>query len=468
MAGSVTLATELAAFAVGLDERAVPPSVKDAAKLHTLDLIGTALASYGIGEGEYAVAASLELGGAGGATVIGKSLGRPPAVAALANGTLAHSIEFDDTHTDSITHISAVVVPAALATAEVARRSGQDTIMAIVVGTEAVARIGATASPSYMRTGFHPTSVCGVFGAALAACRLRRLNERQTVDAMGIAGSFASGLFEYLSDGSRTKAIHAGWAAHAGITSATLAEAGADGPASVLEGPHGVFSSHFRLDANGAAHEWDLGSRWETTSMTFKPYPACHFINGALDAARVLLARGLDIDDIDSIKVAVPAPAIPLVLEPVHHKVQPRTPFEAKFSLQFSLAAMLVDGQVTVATYSRERLGDGRLHELAALVQHDVEEFPSYPATLPARLTISLRDGSTMEEVSPGGSQAAQPPTVDDIVTKFRSNADLALDRESRELLEATILNLDGIQDVCDAFMTLRKAAIGARCKEAS
>jgi len=453
-----SLSRRLAAFATQLTYEQLPAHVVEAAKLHLLDLVGTALAAHGSGAGTYAASASLELGGAGGASVIGQRDGRPAAVAALANGTLAHAIEFDDTHTASICHISAVVVPAALAVAETHARSGRELLAAIVAGNEVVARVGADAAPAYMETGFHPTSVCGVFGATAAAARLRGLTADQTAHALGIAGSFAGGLFEYLGDGAATKSVHGGWAAHAGVSAAALAACGGDGPAGVLEGRFGLYATHFRLDERDAlGADWELGTRWETPAMSFKPYPACHFIAGALDAARLLLADGLEADAIEQVVVAVPVAAVPLVCEPRASKLRPRTPFEAKFSLPYSLASLLVHGSLDVATYRPERLLDERVLALAERIRHQVEDFPHYPDVLPARVTVTRHDGGVVSELSPDGP-LAPPFTDDDVRRKFRGNAALALTETDLGALEAGLSRVENARDLHDLLGPLRRA----------
>jgi 2-methylcitrate dehydratase PrpD len=458
MTATGSLSRRLAAFATDLGDDQPPAEVVASAKLHVLDLVGTALAAHGSGAGTSAAAASAALGGSGAASVVGHADGRPAAVAALANGTLAHAIEFDDTHTPSICHISAVVVPAALAMAEAHGATGRALLTAIIAGNEVVARIGADAAPSYMQTGFHPTPVCGVFGATVAAARLRGLTEDETTHALGIAGSFAGGLFEYLGDGAATKAMHGGWAAHGGIVAAELAACGGDGPEAVLEGRFGLYATHFRIEERDAlGGDWALGTRWETPAFAFKPYPACHFIAGALDAARQLLDGGLDPAAIERIVVAVPAPAVALVLEPRSGKLRPSTPFAAKFSLPYSLAALLVHGTVDVASYRPERLDDARVLALADRIDHVVEDFAHYPAVLPARVVVTLRGGEVVEALSPEGP-VAPAFTADDVCRKFRANAALALGAGDSAALETGLLALEQVDDLTALLAPLRHA----------
>jgi len=268
----------------------------------------------------------------------------------------------------------------------------------------------------------------------------------------------ASGLFEYLSDGSTTKAVNAGWAAHAGVLAAFLAEAGGDGPATVLEGRFGVLATHFRLDTSGSlGDEWGLGTRWETPAISFKPYPACHFIHSALDVARSLLDDGLDPLELDDVLVAVPKPAVPLVLEPWPDKIRPRTAFDAKFSLPYSLAAMFLRGEVGIDSYAPAAIADDHVLDLAARVRYEIEEFPSYPAALPARVTVRTRDGETLTRVRPEGDSQA-PIDEATVLSKYRLNAELALSSSDALELESALLELEEHADLSSALAPIRRA----------
>ena len=458
-AAGTALAHELAEFASGLTLDDVPQDVVVAAKLHLLDTVGCALAAHAYGGGDHVLASVKSWAGVEQASIVGYRRLLPAPAVALANGVLSHALDFDDTHTASISHVTAVVAPAGLAVAEALGASGADLVTALVAGSEIVARIGADAAPAYMQTGFHPTSVCGVFGAAAAASRLLGLDRDKTTAALGIAGSLASGIFEYLADGSTTKPLHAGWAAQGGVMAALFAESGGSGPPTVLEGRFGVFATHFRLSARGAPRpDWELGARWETLAISFKPYPACHFVHSALDAARFMLGSGLDSSDIDSVLVSVPEAAVPLVLEPHKHKRRPRTPYEAKFSLQFSLASMLKHGRVGIRTYDESRIDEPEVLDLANRVEYEVESFPDYPQVLPTRVTV--HSGGRVLATRRAPEEGALPAFgEEDVRHKFRENAELALEPEDVRVLESAILALETAPDVRAVTAPLRRAA---------
>ena len=402
---------------------------------------------------------TLAASSAGSSTVIGAADGASAASAALANGMLCHGLDFDDTHADSICHVGVVVSPSAVAVAEEQGASGRELLTALVAGSEIITRIGAAAVPGYMVRGFHPTSVSGVFGATVAAARLRGLAPAEITSALGLAGSMSAGLFAYLGDGSATKPVHAGWAAHGGIMAAELAAAGAEGPEAVFEDRFGFFAAYYGLDASRIEQQVsDLGRRFETPRIAFKPYPACHFVHSCLDAAASLLAeRPLAADEIERITVAVPDPGIPLVLEPVEAKRDPRTEYDAKFSLQYSIAALVVHGHVGVETYTEQAIRDPAVLELAARVEHVRRPFPTYPQSFPGWVRLETRTGLVLErELAHQRGGPENPMGVDEVASKFRANAALALADDAVLALESAVLALEQQHDLARCLAPLR------------
>jgi 2-methylcitrate dehydratase PrpD len=442
----MTAAERFAAWTLELDLDAVPPAVVEAAKLHVLDVLGCGLAAHGLGIGVEGRTAMSELGGEPEASVIGLDAGLPAANAAFANAMLCHGLDFDDTHSDSVSHVSTVVVPAALALAEANGSSGRDLLTAIVAGNEIVTRVGMATPGAFHERGFHPTAICGIFGATAAAAHLRGLGTADAASALGIAGSMASGLFAYLDDGTATKPIHPGWAAHGALLATRLAELGAEGPPGVLEGRFGVFHAFVGTRVDLEPQLVDLGERWETPRIAFKPYPACHFVHGSLGATASLL-DGLDPDEIEDVVVTVPEAGVSLVLEPAASKVAPRTDYEGKFSLQYSTAAMIVHGRVGLGTYTPEALADPRVLGLARKVRYETKEYESYPAAFPGGVLIRLRDGRTLEADMPYQLGAPENPMSEaQVREKFRENAALA--GGGIERLEETVLALEEAADV--------------------
>ena len=442
----MTLAERLAAFAAALEFDQLPADVVASTRLRVLDILGLALAASTYDFARPIVAAVSE---GGPCTIIGAPHTASAAGAALVNGTLAHGLDFDDTHAVSITHASAVVVPAALAAGEREGASGRDVITAIVAGYEAIARLGMAAPGAFHARGWHATAVCGPFAAALAAGKLLRLDARGLTHALGLAGSFASGLMEFLEDGSGVKRLHAGWAAHAGILAATLAAGGASGPASVLEGRFGFYRTF--VGTAPAAEVFDtLGRVWETPRIGFKPYPCCHLNHAYIDCVlRLRQEHGLEPDGIVDVECHVPAGEEPIVCEPRAAKLRPRTTYEAQFSLPFVAAAALIDGRVGLGTFTEARLADERLLGLAARVRHVIDPASPFPNGFPGWVTVRLADGRVVEAREPDGRGGpARPLPAAAIIEKFHDNAGLALDPSRRDELARGVLALDDAPDV--------------------
>jgi 2-methylcitrate dehydratase PrpD len=450
----VAAADRLASFAIGLRLDDVPPDVQNAAKHHLLDSVGCAIAADALGEGEAARAVGVAMGGREEATVIGSSTRLPAAGAALANGMLMHALDFDDTHADSIAHVSVVVAPAAMAAGEAAEADGRSFLAALIAGNEIVSRVGSSASGEFHARGFHPTAIAGVFGAAASAAALAGADEGTTVSAFGIAGSMASGLFAYLDAGTPTKPIHAGWAAHGGVLAAALAIAGAKGPSNVIEGRFGLYHAFLGHVPDLEAALGGLGVEWETPRIAYKPYPACHFMHGVLGAAETL--EPLPADEIEDVLAIVPESAVNVVLEPVGAKLAPKTPYDAKFSLQFSLAWLLVHRSLDLSTYLPASIADPSVLELARRVRYQVREFPTSRAAFPGALEITLRDGRVVTALLDHQLGAPGNPFPDDGVrAKFRANASLGLSRANVETLEESILRIDELDHVKEAFEVL-------------
>jgi 2-methylcitrate dehydratase PrpD len=293
--------------------------------------------------------------------------------------------------------------------------------------------------------------VFGIFGATIGAARMLELEHEEAVAALGIAGSMSSGIFAYLDDGTQTKPINTGWAATGGVHAALLAAAGGEGPRTVFEGRFGVFAAYY-----GGQHPIladrlsDLGEIWETERTAFKAYPACHFIHGCLDAAAAVREEThWSAEEIESVTVSVPDAAVPLVLEPLALKQRPQSAYDAKFSVPYSVAAMLAHGRVDVSSYRPESLGDPEVAALATRISYERRAFESYPRAFPGWIRIEGPDGATLERETPYQRGAPENPlTEDEVLSKFRTNASLALDAEAVEAVEAAILSLEELHDV--------------------
>src|SRR6202790_3124487 len=235
-------------------------------------------------------------------TTIGHARTLNAAGAAFVNGTAAHGEDFDDTFEGGPVHAGAVIVPAVLAACERHRLHGQAALLGIAVGVETICRLGLVAPKMVHKAGFHPTAIFGAMAGAGGVGAALRLPPRQMVDALGIAGSMASGIIEYLAEGAWTKRLHPGWAAQAGMRAALLGREGFVGPRTVLEGVHGLFHG-FAHTTKGDydALIGDIGECWVTETLAFKPYPCGTMTHPYIDCARRLAGRGIRADAIKEI-----------------------------------------------------------------------------------------------------------------------------------------------------------------------
>src|SRR3989454_3977716 len=293
----------------------------------------------GAGRTDYVRASLAGWEAAGGCTAIGHSRTLDAAGAAFVNGTAAHGEDFDDTFEGGPVHAGAVVVPAVLAVAERERLSGRDSLLGIAVGVEVMCRASLVAPKLIHKAGFHPTAVLGAMGAAAAAATALRFSKHQFVSALGIAGSMAAGIIEYLAEGSWTKRMHPGWAAQSGLRAALLGRAGFSGPRTMFEGTHGLFAAFARAtEGNYAALLDGFGQRWLMTGLAFKPYPCGTMIQPYVDCARTLRRRaGREV--IVELVAEVAEGTVHRLWEPLADKQRPPNGYAGKFSAPYCIAA---------------------------------------------------------------------------------------------------------------------------------
>lgn len=423
----------------------LPPGVTDAARLHFLDAIGVGLAASRVPQNADWPAALAAVGGAGTATVLGQAAGAPPAMAALLNGARIHALEYDDTHIASVVHGSAVAAPAALAAAEAAGAEGATLLKGYALAWEVMIRLGLAAPGAMQARGFQVTAVAGAIGAATAAALINGLTEDQTMAAIGIAGSQASGLMEFLAAGASVKALHPGWAAHTGLVAVALAQGGMTGPDSILEGRFGVMAGFAGLPDAGAAlaaQMGPLGTTWHLPDAAFKAWPCCHYIHPFLEALETLIAQGLTPDNLAIATAHVPPPAAPLICEPWARRQAPASGYDAKWALAWCLAARLLRGGLGVADFIADpdpaSIALAQRFDWVAMSDH------GFPARFAARLQVTLADGRTLQaDVANVRGAPDRPMAASEVQAKFRANAAAALSPQAVAGAEAAILSLD-------------------------
>jgi 2-methylcitrate dehydratase PrpD len=392
-----------------------PAEVRRAARRHLFDGLANVVGAVRTGTVPAAVPVAADLGGTPEAAILATGQRVSAPAAALANGALVHALDFDDTHAGGLIHATAVVLPAALAVGEQTRASGAAVLDAAIVGYEAACRIAAAAPHGFHARGLHATMVAGVFSSALVAARLLGLDAERTTHALGIAGSQAGGLLAFLGTGASTKQLHPGFASHAGILAARLAAAGGTGPETVFDGPHGVYDALANGPVDPAAIVRALGERWETTRIGIKPYPACQLSHATLDATTAALAgRTVHPDDVAEIVAWVHPDSAAVVCDPGRDLTRPASEYAAKFSLPWSVAALICDGRLGVDTFAEESIRRPEVTALAARVRVEIALSDQVAADAPGRVRVRLRDGTELDGSVPRSAGGPDNPITDE------------------------------------------------------
>jgi 2-methylcitrate dehydratase PrpD len=434
----MTLARELVRAARALAGTPLPEEVGTAARLHLLDAIGVGLAAAGspIGAAYRAYAADVAKGGP--ATVFGQANGASAADAALINGGLIHSLEFDDTHTASIAHGSAVLAAGALAMAEAQNVSGAALLGTYARGWEVLIRFGLAAPNGFHAKGFMSTSVTGTFAVALMAAELMRLDEDRTVAALGIALSQASGVMEFLTNGSSVKSLHPGWSAHGGVVAAMFARAGMTGPQTSLDGKHGLFRQFTGDEAAAGRFRTligTLGREWHLPKAAYKFYPCCHYLHPFIEAASKLAERGVRAADVERIVCRVPQGEAPVICEPWETKQAPANGHAARWSLPIAVAAQLAEGKVDLSTF--ENPASAEVRKLAQRIEWEPLPQARFPERFEAEVVCKTK---------------AETQTI-----KFRANGARSLKADSVRALERATQELSVARDLKAMFTALRQ-----------
>jgi 2-methylcitrate dehydratase PrpD len=458
------LAAQLATWIGRLRYEDLPAAVVADCRLRVLDIIGLALAATTLPLGHAVRGAVRALGSGEAAETIGFGDRTSASLAALVNGTLAHGMDFDDTHNESVMHSSAPIVATALAIGQEAKIDGRALVLAVAAGNELNCRLGMVAPGAFHQPGLHPTSVLGTLTAALIAGRILGLGRDALVSAVGIAGSQASGILEAYADGSWSKTLHPGWAAHAGIVAAQLARAGFSGPASVLEGRYGVFRSHvqvpdYRFDF--AQVTAGLGTCWELLENAFKFYPCAHAIHAFVEAALELQARHeIAPVAIDRVELMIPAHFVGQIAEPREAKLRPRTPTHARASVFYAVACALIHRRLSMADYAEDAIADPRVLALAERIVHRAETVAEPEIRFSGRAIIETRDGHRVEAlIEDARGTGRRKVGAVEVEAKFRETAGQVLSAERVERLLELVARLEDLTAIEPLLAATRVAA---------
>jgi len=455
----------LAAFVAELNHDRLPEAVRVRTRFLLLDLAGNMLRGRHAAESTPPLlAAARALGlGAGASAVFGDSARWTPAGAALLNGALAHSLDFDDTHAASSLHPGAPVIPAALAAAEMNGAPGADVLAAIVAGYEVTNRLGlALPAGAHYARGFHPTATCGAFGAAAAAARVFGLDAKGVEEALGIALSQSAGSLQFLSNGAWTKRFQVGWAAMAGLAAACLAREGFKGAAEPIEGKAG-FLRAYAPDPKPERVLQDLGTEWELMATAVKPYPSCRYGHAAVDAALALRAElGLRAEEIEGVTIGLPRSGMILIGDDIERRRQPQNIVDGQFSGPFVVACALARGALGWDSYTELAAPDlVRLMSLTSC-EFDPEIEAEFPTNMSGKLTLRARGETFIRKVVVPKGEPANFLSEAELMAKYHGLADAVLGAERATRLAEAVLSLHQAPGVA-GLLRLSSPAMAAR-----
>jgi 2-methylcitrate dehydratase PrpD len=442
---------ELAEFVAAIGYETLPAAVTERVKALVFDTIGIMVRARHDAESTPAmISAAKMLGFAPGTcTVVGDATRYTPPGAAMLNGTLAHSLDFDDTHAPGSLHPSAPILPAAFAAAEMARNDGKTLLAAIVAGYETQIRLSLALDPAaHYDRGFHPSATCGAFGAASAAGRLLGLDASKQAHAFGIVLSMAAGSMQFLVNGAWTKRSHVGHAAMCGLIAATLAREGYQGATAALEGKWG-FLHAYAPAADASRVTEGLGHRFETLRIAVKPYPSCRYSHAAIDGILALARKhALSADDIEQVTIGLPEPGWKIIGDPEPAKQSPKSVVDGQFSMPFCAAVALRTGGFLWDDYARH-LEDTQTLALCRKVQAriDPQAQADFPENMSARVKLETKKGGFETYVRVPKGEPDNFLTPEELRAKFDGLVAPYLDARRRDALATALLAVEEARD---------------------
>jgi 2-methylcitrate dehydratase PrpD len=437
------VSAQLADHIAALDFAVLPDRTVAATRRSLLDTIGVMLGASGLAEEALPYRRHALDGGAGPSRLIGLNGRVAPAAAALANGALAHALDFGDTFDEGPAHPSAAVVPALLALADMDLAIDMGTLLAaMTAGTDLACRLSIAAPRAYEEGGWYPPPLVGMLAAAAACARLLGLDGAGVRHAMGLAmlqGSFP-GEIKYDAT-SPIRAVRESFAARAGVEAALLARTGARAFAAPLEGKAGFFAI-YGGGAPTARLTEALGEHFLGDLVSLKPWPSCRGTHGYIEAALALrpLVAGRRIARIE----AETGPIQEMLIRPQPAKAAPDSAIQAKFSIPFTVAHALVHGEITLGSFDVAARSEPKVLELAAQVFEQRNPQWGRPQAASGALSILLEDGERLHhEVRVPRGSPERPLAEAEIVEKFVRCAGKAaepLDTARAEALARRIL----------------------------
>ncbi len=444
-----TVSEKIAEFALHQKITEIPHQVAGYGKLLLMDTFGVAMANLELEHAQAIHSVVLNLESRPVSTLWGSRDKVQVSEAVLYNAGLIHGSDYDDTHVAGIVHPSAAIVSTAVAVGEALGASGEEVYGAILIGWEIIVRLALAARGRFHDVGFHGTAIVAPFAAACVAGRLMGVSEDVLVNALGICGSQAAGLQEFLRDGSWVKKLHPGWGAHSAIYAVNLAKAGMTGPKKVLEGDFGVWKTHCGT-TKGLEEFADLGKVWHTLEITFKRYPVCHMTHSFIDC--ILKARAQEQlwpEEIERIECRIENRCYGIVCEPEEAKKNPETDYMMRFSLPYVVAAAMVQGRVSPWEIDMRLVRDSRIQDLMSKVVCIADDSKQNPGYFPGWVKIIRKDGreSIFDQRWEMGT-LQNPVDMDAVMTKFCNNLERFYTKRQIERISDLLQSIEKLEDM--------------------
>ena len=417
----MTIAEEFSSWSKTLSVKDIPEKTQSTLKFLLKDICGIILSA----RNENYVKSLVETyKGSGNLVSLGHSERFDLFSSAIIAGTAAHGEDFDDTFEGNPMHVGATMIPALLSAAQKFNLNGDQILKGLTIGSELICRLALVAPTAMHKQSFHPTAVCGTFGVAAGLSSVLDLTEKQMVSALGIAGSFTSGIIEYLAEGSWTKRVHPGWSANSGMNAALIAKSGFYGPRTVFEGEHGFFEAFALKEIErDYSHLTDgLGNRWENQNLAFKPFACGTMAQPFVDCAIKIRKKIKNLNNISSITAKVGEGTVHRLWEPLKEKKNPSTPYSAKFSVPYCVAVGFIRGDAGLNEFNEKSINDKQILNLASKVNYEIDPNNEYPKNYTGTLICKTSENEFTEHQPCFRGGIKEPLTKDDIDKKYNAN----------------------------------------------
>lgn len=454
------IAGVLAEFIVRQKFEDLPNDTIEKAKQYIIDVIGCIVGASKESQAQLLIEVLKGEGGNPHGSVFAHGFKTSVMNAALINGEMGHILDFDDDHREAGTHTSVAVFPAVFALGEKLKVSGKDLLRAFIIGMEVTIRVGESFLGKSFQQGFHPTGTCGVFGAAAGCALLLGLNMRQTIYALGLAGSFASGTTEWRTGNSWQKPLQPGHAAMCGVLAAFLARKDFVGADTIFDGPTGVIRAYsFRDTYDYSRITESLGERWKMKDTSIKVHACCRWGASAVDCAIDLYRQGVRAKDVKGIVAKLCSMAIEFLTKPAERKLRPATHVDAQFSLPYMIAVAICKNRTGVNEFKGETLVDHEILKLMDKISWEIDPHAEamYPKAYPATLVSTLNNGRKFESHAdyPKGDPE-NPLSMEEIVDKFNSLTEKIFDSKRRKEIIGMLKRFEEIDSIDELGDLLR------------